>query len=209
MSNHYVITLSRQFGTGGRAIGRALGSALGIPVYDRELLEEAARTYNIPVSIMERSDETVPSRLLEALSMNTPNYCQLASAADYSSIVISDTTFNWQSATIRRIAAQGPCIIIGRCGDYVLRKEPNLVSLFLYADYEYRVEHICEKYQLSRSDAIALIDTTEKQRERYYKKHTGRNFARMENYDLCLNTATVTQEMAVLLLEAFIKNQDT
>lgn len=209
MSNHYVITLSRQFGTGGRDIGKSLGAALGVPVYDRELLEEAARTYNVPVSIMERTDETAPSRLLDAFSMNTPNFCQLASAADYSSIVVSDTTFNWQAATIRSIAAEGPCVIIGRCADHILRKRPHVVSLFLYADYEYRIEHICKKYQLSRSDAISLIDTTEKQRARYYKKHTGREFACMENYDLCLNTANVTPEMAVLLLEAFVNNQDT
>lgn len=208
MSNHYVITISRQFGTGGREIGKALGTALGVPVYDRELLEEAARTYNIPVSVMERTDETVPSRFLEALSRNTPNFCQLSSAADYSSIVISDTTFAWQSATIRRLASEGPCIIVGRCADYVLRKEPNVVSLFLYADYEDRIEHIKNKYNLSRADAISLIDTTEKQRARYYKKHTGRDFARMENYDLCLNTANVTREMAVLLLEAFVNNQN-
>ena len=196
MSRHYVITISRQFGTGGREIGKALGAALEVPVYDRELLEEAARTYCIPVSVMERNDESAPS-----LSM-------LTGAVDYSTIVTSDTTFTWQSATIRRLAKEGPCVIIGRCADHVLRGTPGVVSLFLYADYEARVDHITQKYQLSRGDATILIDETEKERARYYKRHTGQEFARMENYDLCLNTASVNREMAILLLKAFVENQE-
>lgn len=121
MSRHYVITISRQFGTGGREIGKALGAALGVPVYDRELLEEAARTYCIPVSVMERNDETAPSRVLESFALSAPSLSMLTGAVDYSTIVTSDTTFAWQSATIRRLAKEGPCVIIGRCADHVLR----------------------------------------------------------------------------------------
>ena len=201
MSRHYVITISRQFGTGGREIGKALGAALGVPVYDRELLEEAARTYCIPVSVMERNDETAPSRVLESFALSAPSLSMLTGAVDYSTIVTSDTTFAWQSATIRRLAKEGPCVIIGRCADHVLRGTPGVVSLFLYADYEARVDHITQKYQLSRGDATILIDETEKERARYYKRHTGQEFARMENYDLCLNTASVNREMAILLLK--------
>lgn len=104
MSRHYVITISRQFGTGGREIGKALGAALEVPVYDRELLEEAARTYCIPVSVMERNDETAPSRVLESFALSAPSLSMLTGAVDYSTIVTSDTTFAWQSATIRRLA---------------------------------------------------------------------------------------------------------
>ena len=172
MSRHYVITISRQFGTGGREIGKALGAALGVPVYDRELLEEAARTYCIPVSVMERNDETAPSRVLESFALSAPSLSMLTGAVDYSTIVTSDTTFAWQSATIRRLAKEGPCVIIGRCADHVLRGTPGVVSLFLYADYEARVDHITQKYQLSRGDATILIDETEKERARYYKRHT-------------------------------------
>ena len=120
MSRHYVITISRQFGTGGREIGKALGAALGVPVYDRELLEEAARTYCIPVSVMERNDETAPSRVLESFALSAPSLSMLTGAVDYSTIVTSDTTFAWQSATIRRLAKEGPCVIIGRCADLSL-----------------------------------------------------------------------------------------
>ena len=124
MSRHYVITISRQFGTGGREIGKALGAALEVPVYDRELLEEAARTYCIPVSVMERNDETAPSRVLESFALSAPSLSMLTGAVDYSTIVTSDTTFAWQSATIRRLAKEGPCVIIGRCADHVLRGTP-------------------------------------------------------------------------------------
>ena len=103
MSRHYVITISRQFGTGGRAIGKALGAALGVPVYDRELLEEAARTYCIPVSVMERNDETAPSRVLESFALSAPSLSMLTGAVDYSTIVTSDTTFAWQSAFFIRM----------------------------------------------------------------------------------------------------------
>lgn len=193
---------------GGREIGKALGAALGVPVYDRELLEEAARTYCIPVSVMERNDETAPSRVLESFALSAPSLSMLTGAVDYSTIVTSDTTFAWQSATIRRLSKEGPCVIIGRCADHVLRGTPGVVSLFLYADYEARVDHITQKYQLSRGDATILIDETEKERARYYKRHTGQEFARMENYDLCLNTASVNREMAILLLKAFVENQE-
>ena len=162
MSRHYVITISRQFGTGGREIGKALGAALGVPVYDRELLEEAARTYCIPVSVMERNDETAPSRVLESFALSAPSLSMPTGAVDYSTIVTSDTTFAWQSATIRRLSKEGPCVIIGRCADHVLRGTPGVVSLFLYADYEARVDHITQQYQLSRGDATILIDETEK-----------------------------------------------
>ena len=173
-----------------------------------ELLEEAARTYCIPVSVMERNDETAPSRVLESFALSAPSLSMLTGAVDYSTIVTSDTTFAWQSATIRRLAKEGPCVIIGRCADHVLRGTPGVVSLFLYADYEARVDHITQKYQLSRGDATILIDETEKERARYYKRHTGQEFARMENYDLCLNTASVNREMAILLLKAFVENQE-
>ena len=176
--------------------------------YDRELLEEAARTYCIPVSVMERNDETAPSRVLGSFALSAPSLSMLTGAVDYSTIVTSDTTFAWQSATIRRLAKEGPCVIIGRCADHVLRGTPGVVSLFLYADYEARVDHITQKYQLSRGDATILIDETEKERARYYKRHTGQEFARMENYDLCLNTASVNREMAILLLKAFVENQE-
>ena len=179
-----------------------------MPVYDRELLEEAARTYCLPVSVMERNDETAPSRVLESFALSAPSLSMLTGAVDYSTIVTSDTTFAWQSATIRRLAKEGPCVIIGRCADHVLRGTPGVVSLFLYADYEARVDHITQKYQLSRGDATILIDETEKERARYYKRHTGQEFARMENYDLCLNTASVNREMAILLLKAFVENQE-
>ena len=122
-------------------------------------------------------------------ALSAPSLSMLTGAVDYSTIVTSDTTFAWQSATIRRLAKEGPCVIIGRCADHVLRGTPGVVSLFLYADYEARVDHITQKYQLSRGDATILIDETEKERARYYKRHTGQEFARMENYDLCLNTA--------------------
>ena len=133
MSRHYVITISRQFGTGGREIGKALGAALGVPVYDRELLEEAARTYCIPVSVMERNDETAPSRVLESFALSAPSLSMLTGAVDYSTIVTSDTTFAWQSATIRRLAKEGPCVIIGRCADHVLRSEVDEQDVVAFA----------------------------------------------------------------------------
>ena len=193
---------SRETITAGGAVGSAAKAAR------QKLLEEAARTYCIPVSVMERNDETAPSRVLESFALSAPSLSMLTGAVDYSTIVTSDTTFAWQSATIRRLAKEGPCVIIGRCADHVLRGTPGVVSLFLYADYEARVDHITQKYQLSRGDATILIDETEKERARYYKRHTGQEFARMENYDLCLNTASVNREMAILLLKAFVENQE-
>ena len=199
-----IITIGRQFGSGGKEIGIRVAKELGIPFYDKELLQEAAKKSGLCEKIFENFDER-PKSLLYSIAMDSYMFALPGSGVgDSLEQQVYLATFN----TIRHIADQGPCVIIGRCADHVLRGTPGVVSLFLYADYEARVDHITQKYQLSRGDATILIDETEKERARYYKRHTGQEFARMENYDLCLNTASVNREMAILLLKAFVENQE-
>ena len=208
MSRHYVITISRQFGTGGREIGKALGAALGVPVYDRELLEEAARTYCIPVSVMERNDETAPSRVLESFALSAPSLSMLTGAVDYSTIVTSDTTFAWQSATIRRLAKEGPCVIIGRCADYALADYPNHLSLFISAPLEVRIQRVAQRQNLTPEKARQLILKTDKRRASYYEYYSSKKWGSVDSYHFCIDSSYLGLGRTVELIQAMVAHKE-
>ena len=208
MSRHYVITISRQFGTGGREIGKALGAALEVPVYDRELLEEAARTYCIPVSVMERNDETAPSRVLESFALSAPSLSMLTGAVDYSTIVTSDTTFAWQSATIRRLAKEGPCVIIGRCADYALADYPNHLSLFISAPLEVRIQRVAQRQNLTPEKARQLILKTDKRRASYYEYYSSKKWGSVDSYHFCIDSSYLGLGRTVELIQAMVAHKE-
>ena len=208
MSRHYVSTISRQFGTGGREIGKALGAALGVPVYDRELLEEAARTYCIPVSVMERNDETAPSRVLESFALSAPSLSMLTGAVDYSTIVTSDTTFAWQSTTIRRLAKEGPCVIIGRCADYALADYPNHLSLFISAPLEVRIQRVAQRQNLTPEKARQLILKTDKRRASYYEYYSSKKWGSVDSYHFCIDSSYLGLGRTVELIQAMVAHKE-
>ena len=193
MGNH-VIALGRQFGSGGREIGHKLSEALGIAYYDRELLSLAAQRAEVREELFAEKDEKAGNPwLFKGFYEGGPRVQQGQSA--------EDVLFQMQSEVIEELAAKSDCIIVGRCADDVLeRKHVDCLSLFICAPFDWRVHHRMELEQLDEKAAAALVEKTDKQREKYYTHYTGRPWGLPENYDLCVNSARLGIDRTAALL---------
>lgn len=193
MGNH-VIALGRQFGSGGREIGRKLGEALGFAYYDRELLTLAAKRAEVREELLADKDEKAANPwLFKGFYEGGPKVKQGQSA--------EDVLYDMQSEIILELAEKGDCIIVGRCADHVLEsKHVDCLRLFICAPFEWRVHHRMELENLDEKAARALVEKTDAQREKYYTHYTGRPWGLPENYDICINSARLGIERTAALL---------
>lgn len=192
MEKHIIITVGRQFGSGGKPVGDALSEKLGIPVYDNELITEAARHSGYSPEFFIRSDEKKRSFFL----------ANLFGGNNFSRNMIGDAElFRIQSETIRNIAEKGSAIFVGRASDYVLRDMKPL-SVFISATMESRIKFVCERDGVTPDEAVSIIDKRDRDRARYYNFFTQRNWGVASNYDLCINRSAIgTQKAADLIIE--------
>lgn len=170
---HTIITISRQHGSGGRKIGRKVAAQLGIPFYDREIVEQAAKDSHIDIRFFENSETKDAGSLIYDLSEGS-----------HLMLPITDRVYLQQVKTIRDIAAKGGCVIVGRCADAILADHPHILRVFVYADSETRRARVEAIYHEPASD----LDQLEKKRCSYYQHYTGKCFGEAQNYDLCLNS---------------------
>lgn len=201
MANGTIITISRQYGSGGRFIGRKLAEALDIPFYDKELITMSAEESGMSKEIFEKADEKAANSLLYTLSMNAYLLHGMAGVPD---LPLNDKVFLVQSEVIRKLAAKGPCVIVGRCADYVLQENPNCVNVYIYSDMEDRVSRATTYYNLSADRAQEQIQKTDKKRAAYYNFYTNLKWGRAENYDLSLNSAKIGVDGCVEVIRSFI-----
>lgn len=201
MANDTIITISRQYGSGGRFIGRKLAEALDIPFYDKELITMSAEESGMSKEIFEKADEKAANSLLYTLSMNAYLLHGMAGVPD---LPLNDKVFLVQSEVIRKLAAKGPCVIVGRCADYVLPENPNCVNVYIYSDMEDRVSRATTYYNLSADRAQEQIQKTDKKRAAYYNFYTNLKWGRAENYDLSLNSAKIGVDGCVEVIRSFI-----
>lgn len=173
-----IITIGRQFGSGGLAVAKELGRKLNIPVYDNELITKAAQDSGFSAELFVRSDEKKKFFSLSAILGN--------SQENYTS---ESGLFSIQCETIRRIAEQGSAVIVGRCSDYVLRDMDSTLNVFLTAPLEVRAERIAERKGISIDEALVLIEKTDKGREAYYNYYTFGNWGVASTYDICINSS--------------------
>lgn len=201
MENNFVITIGRQYGCGGRAIGKILSEKLGIEYYDSELITMAAEKNGVDTSFYEKVDENPQSTLTSIFSFGVPGTAYYMPL--YDNIAVNDRLFITQSEIIKTIAAK-PCVIVGRCADYILQGASNLVRVFLYADLETRKKHIIEKYGIPDDKTlIKTITKADKRRASYYNSYTDRQWGYSTNYDLCLNTSVLSlEDVAELIIDA-------
>ncbi len=189
-----VIALGRQFGSGGREIGRKLSEALGIAYYDRELISLAAQRAEVQEEVFAERDEKAGNPwLFHGFYEGGPKVRQGESA--------EDILFQMQSEVILELAEKENCIIVGRCADYVLRqRDRECLSLFICAPFDWRVHHRMELENTDERTAAALVEKTDKQREKYYTHYTGCPWGLPENYDLCINSARLGIDRTAALL---------
>jgi cytidylate kinase len=181
-----VITIGRQSGSGGRIIGKAVAEKYGIPYYDKELLEIAAKDSGYCKEIFENHDEKPTNSFLYSLVMDSS--FGLAGTA-MNEMPLNHKIFLAQFDTIRKIAAQGPCVMVGRCADYALENTDNHLSVFIHAKTEDRISRLMEEYSLSENKAEEMIIKTEKARSSYYNYYTNKTWGAAESYSLCLDSS--------------------
>jgi len=194
--DNLIITIGRQYGSGGREIGKKLADRLGIKFYDQELLTVAAKHSGLSQDLLEINDEKPMSLLF---SLSTGGYGGEMS--------INQKLFLAQFEAIQLVAREGPCVIVGRCADYALRDFDNCVNIFVYADLPHRIRRISNLYQKSARAAEETILRTDRRRASYYNYYTGKKWGAMENYDLAINTSRVGIDHAVQLIADFAEMQ--
>lgn len=204
MAKKVIITIARQYGSGGREIGGKVAEALGIPLYDKEIIKDAAAQGDLHIDVAKKADETAANSLLYTLAMGS-NVLGTSRAFGYK-MPLNDKLFILQSDVIKQYAKEGSCVIIGRCADYVLREEPNLVRVFIYGDLEHRQERVAMRHpELKSSQVIDAINKTDKRRSSYYNFYTGNKWGKYDNYDLAVNSSSVGIEETARLIAALAK----
>ncbi len=198
-----IITISRQFGSGGREIGEKLAKKLGIPYYDNEIISRAAKESGFAEAAFEHAEMKATNSLLYSLAMGMNAYGN--QDIGFTHLSLDDQLYLAQSNVIRKVAAEGPCVIVGRCADYVLRDVSNVVNIFIWAGIDARKRRAVEKYHLKESKAEEEILRTDKRRANYYNYHASEKWGRAENYHLSVRSDYVGIDNAVECILSYLR----
>lgn len=193
--NNFVITIARGYGSGGRTIGKMLAERLGVHYYDRELMRLASDESGINEELFVKADEKLKKSLLFRIAKKT--YKGELIPPDSDDFVSNDNLFQYQAKVIRELAAQGSCVIVGRCADYVLKDADNVIKLFVHAPFNDCVETLKGMSSLSEDEIKKKITSIDTHRAEYYKYYTRRDWKNAANYDLCLNSSKLGFEKSV------------
>ena len=199
MDKRLVICIGRQFGSGGREIGQGLAEKLGIPLYDKEILKKAAAESGIVEELFEKADEKPSNSFLYSLSMGTHGQ-HTVNFTNYNDYLTNDKLFLFQCSTIRELAEKSSCVIIGRCADYILRSREDMLSVFIHAPLELRIQRIARLNNIEEDAARALIKKTDRQRANYYNFYADRDWGAADSYDITLNSGKFGVERSVEVL---------
>ena len=201
-----VITIGRQYGSGGREVGRRLAARLEIPYYDKEILSEASKDSGIAEELFEDHDEKPTRSFLYSLVTGVQTHGNPSTM--YMDMPLNHRIFLAQFDTIRRIASDGPCVIVGRCADYVLRDQENVLNVFIKADKEERIRRIVEYYGADPLKAEEQLKKADKQRASYYNYYATGSWGHIDNYDLCVDTGALGITGSVDLIAECVRLMD-
>lgn len=198
MEKRIIVTIGRQYGSGGRKIGQELAKRLGIPFYDKELLNIAAEKSGFCKEVFEEHDEKPTGSFL---------YSMVMGAYSRDNLPMNHKLFLAQFDAIKEIATEGSCVIIGRCADYALEGYENCVHVFIHGDKEDKERRAIEEYGDDPEKIEDTLRKMDKKRANYYNFYTGRKWGAVENYHITLNSSVIGIENAVTLLERFVEMQ--
>ena len=204
MHDRTIITIGRQFGSGGREIGKKLADQLGVPFDDKELLELAAEQSGISRDVIENYDEMPTNSLLYSLSMG--NY-GMGGGGPFT-MPINHQIFLAQFDAIQKLSADGACVIVGRCADYALSKYPHLVSVFVHAEMKKRVERVCRLYNLSDKEAAERIIKVDKKRASYHNFYSTKKWGNADSYHLSVDSGAIGIDGTVDLIRLFADKKE-
>lgn len=183
--NKIIITIGRQFGCGGRLIGKLVAEQLGIGYYDKDLLQLAAKQHGFSAEIFERADE---KKSLQTGFLNWLNG-HFSGNGNSQNFMSNEALFKMQSDVIRSLAETESCVIVGRCSDYILRNNPHHFSIFLRANLEERIARVAQRMNISVEKAKEMIQNAEKSRADYYNYFSSKTWGAVETYDICINVS--------------------
>ncbi len=196
-----VITISRQYGSGGRFIAQKLAQKLGIPYYDNEIITRAAKESGYSEAIFEKAEQLSTHSFLYSLSM-------FGSVDGIYGLPLSDKVYIAQSEIIKKYAEEGPCVIVGRCSDYVLKEYDNVINFFIYSDEKNKIERAIKYYGFDEASASSELKKKDKKRANYYNYYSSQSWGDINNYDLAINSDAVGIDAAVDVLAQFVKARE-
>lgn len=198
-----LVTISREYGSGGRIIGKLLAERLGVPFYDKEIIDMAVEESGYSREIIEGAELKAKSSfaysLASALSLNE--------GTAGSALSVNDKLFLAQFQVIKEIGDTGDGVIVGRCADYVLREMPGVTNIFIYAEYEDRIKRAVDTYGDDPAKVKNTILTYDKARQNYYNYHTGQKWGEFRNYNLAINSSYISEEEAAKLIVSYVENR--
>ena len=204
MSCNKIITITRQYGSGGHEIGKALSEKLGIGFYDKELISIAAKESGISPELFAKADEKPANSLLYSLSTGLYNYGNNFSTGGMGDLPLNDKLYLLQHKIIKEKAEKEFFVVVGRCADYILRYYDNVVKIFIYADIDARGKRALERNEIHPSRAKQAVLKADKNRANYYSFYSGQKWGSPENYDLCINSTKLSTDQAVSAIEAYL-----
>ena len=200
---HVVVTIARQYGSGGRTVGKMLAKEMGIPYYSSNLLKMASEESGINEQLFAQLDEKLKNSPF--LRMSTDLYTEDLIPPESSDFVSAKNLFNYQAKVMKRLAETESCVIIGRAADFILKDFQNVVSVFVHGSKEFNLARAMEQNSMTEAEMEKFIQKTDKYRAEYYKHYTGRDWTDARNYDLCLNSSKLGFEKCVKEILAYIK----
>ncbi len=198
-----VITIGREYGSAGRQIGQEVAKYFGIKCYDKELLEHASSDSGICKELFEHHDEKPTNSFLYSLVMDTYSFGY--SSAGFTDMPMNHKIFLAQFDAIKKLAAEGPCIMVGRCADYALADFKDCFSIFIHADMDWRINRISSKYKKSAKEAKDMIVKTDKSRSSYYNYYTNKKWGAASGYNMCIESSKLGIEGTAKVIIETIK----
>jgi cytidylate kinase len=202
MNENYIITIGRQLGSGGKRVGELLSQKLDIPCYDKQLIQLASRKSGLGKEFFEKMDEKSSHSFLG-------NYFGFRSGfmgPSETNYLCNETLFKIQSDVISGLAEKESCIFVGRCADYILRKHPRCLRIFINADINDRIQRVRQDNSITEKEAGELIEQTDKKRANYYNFYSNKIWGMATSYDLCINSSVFGIEKIVSLIEEYVNN---
>lgn len=205
MKGNLVITIGRESGSAGRHIGQMLAEDLGIKCYDKELLTLAAKNSGLCEELFRTHDEKPTSSFLYSLVMDS--YSAGYSTSGYLDMPINHKLFLAQFDTIKKLAEEESCVIVGRCADYALAEYPNMVSVFICGEEKDKIRHLMERHDVTEAKAKDIMIKTDKRRASYYNYYSSKRWGSSKSYDLCINSSVIGYEGAVEVIKEFARKK--
>lgn len=200
-----IITIGRELGSGGRTIGKMVANRLGIPYYDRELIDKAAENSGLATQYVESSEQRITNSFLYNLAMGTSYGYGILQNANRQTLPLSEQIYEAQREVITKFANQGRCVIVGRCADQILADREDVFRVFIYADMDKRIERGIQEYGMAKQTAWKEIEKSDKERSRHYNVFTDKTWGDRHNYDLLLNSSKLDYENCVKVICSLVE----